>query len=289
MCNICRLFILLSSIQLSMKNILLVALASLCAVSCANSQKMNKNEKNAVVAPIDTLRVIYETTLKIYDLVTPKVDTSNQKAMAERYEQGKREDSLKLVEANNKVALSQALVKRLQTQRTADSTALSKIEGIYGEAIKSTKLNTATALDVLTQLVPIAQYAQNTESLNEYIRLRNVLQKAQNLINADFGKLATLKVEIQNFINEKGFANFQSLKIEADALAAKLKVYPDQIIACNEHFHRYFELWKGNAEEDRQLYLQEQLSTFKQCPYLLQLLFNAIENPKGNNPLNGKL
>ncbi len=272
-----------------MKKILLVALTSLCAVSCANSQKISKNDRNAVVVSIDTLKVIYETTLKIYDLVTPKVDTANQKAKADDYEQMRREDSLQLKQAKDLLNQMQAEVKRLQTQRNEDSTALSKIKNIYGEAIKATKLNTSSAMDVLTQLVPIAQYSQSTESLNEYIRLRNMLQKAQNLINSDFGKLETLKVEIQNFINEKGFANFQSLKIEADALAAKLKVYPDQIIACNEHFHRYFELWKGNAEEDRQLYLQEQLSTFKQCPYLLQLLFKAIDNPSGSNPLKGKL
>jgi hypothetical protein len=274
---------------MSMKNILFVALSTLSAVSCANSQKINKNVKNTVVAPIDTLKVIYETTLKIYDLVTPKVDTSNQKAMVERYEQGKRDDSLKLAEANIKVSQTQAFVTRLQAQRTEDSTALSKIKGIYGDAIKSTKLNTATVLDVLTLLSPIAQYTQNAESLNEYIRLRNLLQNAHNLLNSDFGKLEKLKLESQNFLNEIGYVKYPSLKTEADALAEKLRKYPEAIKACDDHFNRYFVVWRDNPVGDRKVYLQSELSTFKDYPYLLELMFKSLENSSGTNPLKGKL
>jgi hypothetical protein len=70
-----------------------------------------------------------------------------------------------------------------------------------------------------------------------------------------------------------------------------MNAYEKKIIELNEHLESYYVTYKnaGSNDVDRIMYLQDYAKDFKDHPYLLKLIFEAMEKPNGTNLLKSKL
>jgi hypothetical protein len=256
--------------------------------SCAQSQGLPAADKKQEKT-IDTLGYIYEINKKIDETVLPYIESlkgTNQPA--KDWQVMRTKDSTSLVELSQKLKKQEEGSVLLQQQRTEDLNLIAMVNTTLNDAVKESRKGSSN--DVLSKLAVLYQSLNIYPNLEEYQKLSSALASYKAVLSSDFKSVTN----VQNLLNEftaqeTKFAAYVALKSEADKLKPTLSAYAGKIKLLNADFERYFVLWKNNPVGDRKGYLQERLIEYREYPYLLNLIFNAIDNPEGSNPLKGKL
>ena len=256
--------------------------------SCAQSQGLpiadKKQEKT-----IDTLGYIYEINKKIDVTVLPYIESLKGTMQPTKDWQAMRtKDSTDLVLLSDKLKAHEERFLKLRQQRTADSILIVRVNTTLNDAVKQSSQGSPN--DVLSKLAGLYQSLNIYPNLEEYQKLSSVLASYKAVLSYDFKSVTNVQNLLNDFTaHEAKFSAFFTIKQEAEKLKPTLSAYADKIKLLNSDFERYFVLWKNNPVGDRKGYLQERLIEYREYPYLLNLIFNAIDNPSGSNPLKGKL
>jgi hypothetical protein len=265
---------------------LLILFGLLLFASCAQSQGLPVKKDTA---SIDKLEYIYEINKKIEETVLPYIESLQAaKPPAKNWQEIRTSDSTSLVELSQQLKKQEELRVQLQKQHTEDSTLIAKVKTTLNDAVNQTSKGSAN--DVWTKLAGLYPLLNLYANLEEYQKLSSALASYKAVLSSDFKSVTN----VQNLLNEftaqeTKFAAYVALKSEADKLKPTLSAYAEKINGLNSDFERYFVLWKNNPVGDRIAYLEGRLIEFRNYPYLLDLIFNAIEHPEGTNPLKNKL
>jgi len=265
---------------------LLILFGLLLFASCAQSQGLPVKKDTA---SIDKLEYIYEINKKIEETVLPYIESlKTAKSPAKNWQEIRTGDSTSLVELNQQLKNKEELRVKLQIQRTEDSTLIAKVKITLNDAVNQTSKGSAN--DVWAKLAGLYPLLKLYANLEEYQKLSSDLASFKALLSSDFKSVTNVKNQLTDFTGkESKFATYQSLKKEAETVKPILSAYADKIQLLYSDFDRYFVLWKNNPVGDRIVYLEGRLIEFRNYPYLLDLIFNAIEHPEGTNPLKNKL
>jgi hypothetical protein len=267
---------------------LLILMGLFLFASCARSQGLPFTDKKQA-SSIDTLKYIYEINKKIEETVLPYIESlKTAKSPAKNWQEIRTGDSTSLVELNQQLKNKEELRVQLQKQHTEDSTLIAKVKITLNDAVNQTSKGSAN--DVWTKLAGLYPLLNLYVNLEEYQKLSSDLASFKALLSSDFKSVTNVKNQLTDFTSkESKFARYLALKKEAETLKPTLSAYAEKINGLNSDFERYFVLWKNNPVGDRIAYLEERLIEFRNYPYLLDLIFNAIEHPEGTNPLKNKL
>jgi len=267
---------------------LLILFGLFLFASCAQSQGLPVADKKQP-SPIDTLKYIYEINKKIEETVLPYIESlKTAKPPAKNWQEIRTTDSTSLVELRQQLKNQEEHKVKLQQQRTEDSTLIAKVKTTLNDAVNQTSKGSAN--DVWTKLAGLYPLLNLYANLEEYQQLSSDLASFKALLSSDFKSVTNVKNQLTDFTGkESKFARYLALKKEAETLKPTLSAYAEKINGLNSDFERYFVLWKNNPVGDRIAYLEGRLIEFRNYPYLLDLIFNAIEHPEGTNPLKNKL
>jgi len=267
---------------------LLILFGLFLFASCARSQGLPVADKKQA-SSIDTLKYIYEINKKIEETVFPYIESlKTAKSPAKNWQEIRTGDSTSLVELNQQLKNKEELRDKLQEQRTEDSTLMAKVKITLNDAVNQTRQGSAN--DVWTKLAGLYPLLNLYVNLEEYQKLSSDLASYKALLSSDFNNVTNVQNLLNEFTSkESKFATYKALNKEAETLKPTLSAYTEKIKLLNSDFDRYFVLWKNNPVGDRIAYLEGRLIEFRKYPYLLDLIFNAIEHPEGTNPLKNKL
>lgn len=256
--------------------------------SCARSQGLPVTDKKQA-SSIDTLKYIYEINKKIEETVLPYIESLKAaKPPAKNWQEIRTNDSTSLVELSQQLKNQEEHKVKLQQQRTEDSTLIAKVKTTLNDAVNQTSKGSAN--DVWTKLAGLYPLLNLYANLEEYQQLSSDLASFKALLSSDFKSVTNVQNLLNDFTSkESKFATYKALNKEAETLKPTLSAYAGKIKLLNEYFDRYFVLWKNNPVGDRIAFLEGRLIEFRNYPYLLDLIFNAIEHPEGTNPLKNKL
>lgn len=267
---------------------LLILFGLFLFASCARSQGLPVADKKQP-SSTDTLKYIYEINKKIEETVLPYIESlKTAKPPAKNWQEIRTNDSTSLVELSQQLKNQEEHKVKLQQQRTEDSTLIAKVKTTLNDAVNQTSKGSAN--DVWTKLAGLYPLLNLYANLEEYQQLSSDLASFKALLSSDFKSVTNVKNQLTDFTGkESKFARYLALKKEAETLKPTLSAYAEKINGLNSDFERYFVLWKNNPVGDRIAYLEGRLIEFRKYPYLLDLIFNAIEHPEGTNPLKNKL
>lgn len=265
---------------------LLILFGLLLFASCAQSQELPVKKDTA---SIDKLEYIYEINKKIEETVLPYIESlKTAKSPAKDWQEIRTNDSTSLVELSQQLKNQEEHKVKLQQQRTEDSTLIAKVKTTLNDAVNQTSKGSAN--DVWTKLAGLYPLLNLYANLEEYQQLSSDLASFKALLSSDFKSVTNVQNLLNDFTSkESKFATYKALNKEAETLKPTLSAYAGKIKLLNEYFDRYFVLWKNNPVGDRIAFLEGRLIEFRNYPYLLDLIFNAIEHPEGTNPLKNKL
>ena len=267
---------------------LLILMGLFLFASCAQSQGLPASDKKQP-SSVDTLKYIYEINKKIEETVLPYIESlKDAKPPAKNWQEIRTSDSTSLVELSQQLKNQEEHKVKLQQQRTEDSTLIAKVKTTLNDAVNQTSKGSAN--DVWTKLAGLYPLLNLYANLEEYQQLSSDLASFKALLSSDFKSVTNVQNLLNDFTSkESKFATYKALNKEAETLKPTLSAYAEKIKLLNEYFDRYFVLWKNNPVGDRIAFLEGRLIEFRNYPYLLDLIFNAIEHPEGTNPLKNKL
>jgi hypothetical protein len=132
----------------------------------------------------------------------------------------------------------------------------------------------------------------NLNDLKDFQSLSNLLDACDEMLFVDFSKLSVVKQKLEELkAKEQNIKNFQGLSAKYQRILTSMIGYEKKIVELNDHLERYYVTYKnaGSNDVDRIMYLQDYAKDFKDYPYLLKLIFEAMEKPSGTNLLKSKL
>jgi hypothetical protein len=162
-------------------------------------------------------------------------------------------------------------------------------ETLISNLKKSSKINSTSFLELYMN----TQESQNSD-LKEFQLLYNLLEECDNLLKKGFTNKKTVNDNV-DLLKSKGpnYKVYPGLNERYNSIRELMNNYIFKSEELNNHFIRYYETFKiKNTDEEkirRILYLQDFIIDFKDYPYLLELIFKAMDNPDGTNQLKAKL
>ncbi len=157
---------------------------------------------------------------------------------------------------------------------------------------KSPKIDNKTFIELYVKSLESQNTPSNLADLKEFQTCFNLLDACDEMLFVDFSKLSLLKQKLEELKSkEQTIKSFPGLASKYQRILPAMNAYEKKIIELNEHLERYYVTYKnaGSNDVDRIMYLQDYAKDFKDHPYLLKLIFEAMEKPNGTNLLKSKL
>ena len=207
-------------------------------------------------------------------------------------------DSL-INEINNKSAVIKQLNLDAETNKQKILSLEKKIElnttnheTFIAELKKSPKIDNKTLLEFYFKSFNSQPTPNNISDLKEFQSLSNLVDICEEYHINGFTKFSEVKLKLEELKSkEQIIKGYPGLVSKSQRILQSLIGYEKKVSELNEHLERYYVTYKNaNAkEEDRVLYLKDIAIDFKDYPYLLKLIFEAMEKPNGTNQLKAKL
>jgi hypothetical protein len=207
-------------------------------------------------------------------------------------------DSL-INEINNKSSLIKQLSIDAETNKQKIVSIEKKIELIttnqeylITELKKSPKIDNKTFLELYFKSLNSQSAPSNLADLKEFQSLSNLVDICEEYQINGFTKFSDVRQKLDELKSkEQIIKSYPGLASKSQRILQTLNDYEKKVNELNEHLERYYVTYKNaNAkEEDRILYLKDIAINFKDYPYLLKLIFEAMEKPNGTNLLKSKL
>ena len=182
--------------------------------------------------------------------------------------------------------------KSIQTLETNQKKILQSQEKLITDLCSNTKLDKKTFLELYLNSFGSETAPSNIDKLKEFQSISNLLDDCEGMINVDFVKLSLVKKKLDELkTNEQKINSFPGLSTTYKRVLPLMDGYEQKIKELNDHLERYYVTYKnsGSKDIDRIMYLQDQLINFKDYPYLLKLVFDAMDKPNGTNLVKSKL
>jgi hypothetical protein len=202
-------------------------------------------------------------------------------------------------EINNKSSLIKQLSIDAETNKQKIVSIEKKIELIttnqeylITELKKSPKIDNKTFLELYFKSLNSQSAPSNLADLKEFQSLSNLVDICEEYQINGFTKFSDVRQKLDELKSkEQIIKSYPGLASKSQRILQTLNDYEKKVNELNEHLERYYVTYKNaNAkEEDRILYLKDIAINFKDYPYLLKLIFEAMEKPNGTNLLKSKL
>ncbi len=261
--------------------------------------KKNKETKENKVSISDSSKLyeIWEISKKLDSLVIPQFSTNTTKIDKAKIDSLNKlliDHSAEITELKDKIATLnkelEAKNKSIEDLEGNEKKVIESQQTLISNLNKSSKIDNKTILELYLKSLESQPTPSNISELKEFQSLSNLLDACDEMLTVDFSKLSSVKQRLEELKSkEKNIQSYPGLSLKYKRISLLMIGYEKKIVDLNDHLHRYYVTYRNanSSVEDRIMYLQDNAKDFKDYPYLLKLIFEAIVDPD-NNPLKSE-
>jgi hypothetical protein len=266
-------------------------------------QKGKKNtdpkEKQVIVSDSIKLNEIWEISKKLELSVLPQFMNTPAKIDTAKIENLNKQLKVKsdsIAEFKSRIEkISKDIEdknKLIQTLESNEKKVKQSQENFISTLSKTPKIDNKTFLELYIKYLDSQIAPSNLGDLKDFQLCSNLLDACDEMLFVDFSKLSVVKQKLEELkAKEQNMKGFPGLLVKYQRILPAMIGYEKKIVELNDHLERYYVTYKnaGSNDVDRIMYLQDYAKDFKDYPYLLKLIFEAMEKPNGTNLLKSKL
>ena len=256
-------------------------------------------EKQLIVSDSIKLNEIWEISKKLEQSVLPQFTNTSAKLDTAKIENLNKQlkaktDSISEFKSKNEKITKELEEKNktIQTLESNEKKAKESQETFISNLSKSSKIDNKTFLELYIKSLESQTAPSNLNDLKDFQSLSNLLDACDEMLFVEFSKLSVVKQKLEELkAKEQNMKGFPGLSAKYQRILPAMIGYEKKIVELNDHLERYYVTYKnaGSNDVDRIMYLQDYAKDFKDYPYLLKLIFEAMEKPNGTNQLKAKL